>query len=576
MRGVVLPDDVERDLWVDSSGLISDEPVPDAQTVARRCVRRPGTGRRALPRRARRARRRRRARAGAQIIADRDAGALLIRDAGVPVDTRWIDDRDDLPRVIRAGRHIARTKRYIRNYGVEIEPADLVAAVEAQAARGDGWVKLVGDWIDRDAGDLTTVLAGRRRGGCDRASPRARRAGDRSLLRRAVGRRARRGRHRLHRARHGTDRRRHRGDGRARGTALVPTRVQIDNFPTYADAGAARFPGYAAHMRDLHARADATLRSAHEAGVAIYAGTDAGGVLPHGLIGREVLALHAQVGLSPEAALGAASWRARDWLGRPGSGRRGSRPTSSSTTRTRGPTCARCWRRARSSCAAPSSPDPRPDLWTLGTRHAARRCVGVHNGAALDSARPRMSGMMARCTRRAAAPSLGSRAPRPPAGPDRNPTRVGTATRMRQAGASTTVAVKIKLKRMGKIRAPYYRIVVADARTKRDGRAIEEIGKYHPTEDPSLIEVDSERAQYWLGVGAQPTEPVAAILKVTGDWQKFKGLPGAEGTLRVAEPKADKKTVFEAAAKESAGEPKAGATTPRKKARRQEGRRPSR
>jgi small subunit ribosomal protein S16 len=127
------------------------------------------------------------------------------------------------------------------------------------------------------------------------------------------------------------------------------------------------------------------------------------------------------------------------------------------------------------------------------------------------------------------------------------------------------VAVKIKLMRMGKIRAPYYRIVVADARTKRDGRAIEEIGKYHPTQEPSLIEVDSERAQYWLGVGAQPTEPVAAILKVTGDWQKFKGLPGQEGTLRVAEPKTDKKTIFEAAAKESAGEPKDGATTPKKR-----------
>ena len=128
------------------------------------------------------------------------------------------------------------------------------------------------------------------------------------------------------------------------------------------------------------------------------------------------------------------------------------------------------------------------------------------------------------------------------------------------------MAVKIKLMRMGKIRAPYYRIVVADSRTKRDGRAIEEIGKYHPTQEPSLIEVNSERAQYWLGVGAQPTEPVAAILKVTGDWQKFKGLPGQEGTLRVAEPKADKKAIFEAAAKESSGEPKAGATTPKKKA----------
>ncbi|MCY7374069.1 MAG: 30S ribosomal protein S16 [Spirochaetaceae bacterium] len=128
------------------------------------------------------------------------------------------------------------------------------------------------------------------------------------------------------------------------------------------------------------------------------------------------------------------------------------------------------------------------------------------------------------------------------------------------------MAVKIKLMRLGKIRAPYYRIVVADSRTKRDGRAIETIGKYHPTQEPSLIEVDSERAQYWLGVGAQPTEPVAAILKVTGDWQKFKGLPGAEGTLRVAEPKTSKKSIFEAAALDSAGESKDGATTPRKKA----------
>jgi small subunit ribosomal protein S16 len=113
------------------------------------------------------------------------------------------------------------------------------------------------------------------------------------------------------------------------------------------------------------------------------------------------------------------------------------------------------------------------------------------------------------------------------------------------------VAVKIKLKRLGKIREPYYRIVVADARTKRDGRAIEEIGKYHPKADPSLIEVNSERVQHWLSVGAQPTDPVRVLLKITGDWQKFTGEPGTEGTLRTAEPRADKKERFEAAAKES-------------------------
>jgi small subunit ribosomal protein S16 len=128
------------------------------------------------------------------------------------------------------------------------------------------------------------------------------------------------------------------------------------------------------------------------------------------------------------------------------------------------------------------------------------------------------------------------------------------------------VAVKIRLKRLGKIRAPYYRVVIADSRTKRDGRAIEEIGQYHPTEEPSLIDIKSERVQYWLSVGAQPTEPVLALLKITGDWQKFKGLPGAEGTLKVAPPKRDKRAAFEAAAKESMGESaKEGATTARGK-----------
>ncbi|CAL9532807.1 30S ribosomal protein S16 [Streptomyces fenghuangensis] len=126
------------------------------------------------------------------------------------------------------------------------------------------------------------------------------------------------------------------------------------------------------------------------------------------------------------------------------------------------------------------------------------------------------------------------------------------------------MAVKIKLKRLGKIRSPHYRIIVADSRTRRDGRAIEEIGLYHPVQNPSRIEVDSERVQYWLGVGAQPTEPVLAILKVTGDWQKFKGLPAPE-PMKVAEPKADKRALFEAAAKESADEPKGEAITQKAK-----------
>ena len=116
---------------------------------------------------------------------------------------------------------------------------------------------------------------------------------------------------------------------------------------------------------------------------------------------------------------------------------------------------------------------------------------------------------------------------------------------------STAVAVKIRLKRLGKIREPYYRVVVADARTKRDGRAIEEIGKYHPKLEPSLIQIDSERVQYWLSVGAQPTEQVQHLLTITGDWQKFKGLPGTEGTLKTGESKADKKDRYEELVKES-------------------------
>jgi imidazolonepropionase-like amidohydrolase len=317
LRGVVLPDDTERDLWVDAAGRISDEPVPDAQTLAAGVFIVPGlvdahchvgldehggVGEAEQER---------------QITADRDGGTLLIRDAGVPVDTRWIDDRDDLPRVIRAGQHIARTKRYIRNYGLEIEPEDLVASVEVQAGRGDGWVKLVGDWIDRDAGDLTPCWpADVAAAAIDRAHELGARVtahcfGEQSVADLVAA---------------GIDCLEH-GTGLTdeviaamvdHGTALVPTRVQLDNFPKYADAGEARFPGYAAHIRDLYARADVTLRSAYEAGVAIYAGTDAGGVLPHGLIGREVLALHEQVGLPAVEALGAASWRAREWLGRPG------------------------------------------------------------------------------------------------------------------------------------------------------------------------------------------------------------------------------------------------------------------
>src|SRR5262249_14571107 len=148
--------------------------------------------------------------------------------------------------------------------------------------------------------------------------------------------------------------------------------------------------------------------------------------------------------------------------------------------------------------------------------------------------------------------------------PRRSPPGATDARQRIRWEKTTPVAVKIKLKRLGKIRAPYYRIVVADARTKRDGRAIEEIGKYHPKAEPSLIEVDSARVQHWLSVGAQPTDPVRHLLTITGDWQKFKGLPGAEGTLKTAEQKAGKKDRYDARGREGRGatetkEPKAAA-----------------
>src|SRR5687768_8099197 len=200
-------------------------------------------------------------------LADRAAGALLLRDAGSPADTRWIDQRADLPKIIRAGRHIARPKRYIRNYGEEIEPDQLVAEVERQAARGDGWVKLVGDWIDREAGDLTPCWPAE---AAAAAIARAHELGVRVTAHcfgeQSVAELVAAG---IDCIEHGTGLTDDVvGEMARRGTALVPTRVQLDNFPTYAEQAAGKFPTYAAHMRALHARCDITLRAAVEAGVA--------------------------------------------------------------------------------------------------------------------------------------------------------------------------------------------------------------------------------------------------------------------------------------------------------------------
>ena len=248
-----------------------------------------------------------------QALADRDAGALLLRDCGSPVDTSWIHDRDDLPRLIRAGRHIARTKRYIRNYAHEVEPEDLPAYVAREAQRGDGWVKVVGDWISREEGDLAPSFPAE---AFAAAIATAHEHGAR-VTAHCFGQAVLSG---LIEAgidciEHGTGLTTDLVDAMvAHGTALVPTAMQLNNFPQYAEQAGEKFPAYATTMTELYTRRRDTIMAAHEAGVAIYAGTDAGGVLPHGGIADEVKEL-AGYGMSAHDALGAASWRARPWLG---------------------------------------------------------------------------------------------------------------------------------------------------------------------------------------------------------------------------------------------------------------------
>jgi imidazolonepropionase-like amidohydrolase len=312
LRGVLLPAGEPGELWV-ADGLICTEPVPGATTVVDGGYVLPGLvdahchvglgpqGAVSL------------AEAAEQAAIDRDAGTLLIRDCGVPIDTRPLQSCDDLPRIIRAGRHLARPKRYIPTLGVELdEPALLPQAVQEQAAAGDGWVKLVGDWIDRSTGDLAPlwpddVLV--------EAIAAAHTAGAR-VTAHVFGADALPG---LIAA--GIDCIEH-GTGlsadtiaemAARGTALVPTLINIELFPQIADR-AEKYPRYAAHMRALHARVRDTVGAAVEAGIPVYAGSDAGGGIVHGRLVDEIIMLRA-VGMGGAQALAAASWVSRDWLG---------------------------------------------------------------------------------------------------------------------------------------------------------------------------------------------------------------------------------------------------------------------
>ncbi|CAG7634152.1 amidohydrolase family protein [Actinacidiphila bryophytorum] len=316
IKGRILagPDDVHDELWVVGGRISYRRPAAEAVTVEGWAL--PGLvdahchvgldAHGAVDR----------ATAEKQALNDRDAGALLLRDAGSPSDTRWTDERDDLPRIIRAGRHIARTRRYIRNYAHEIEPGDLTAYVRREARRGDGWVKLVGDWIDREQGDLAPCWP---KGALAEAISAAHQEGARvtahCFAEDSLADLVTAGIDCIEHATGLTDETvplfaEH-------GVAIVPTLVNIATFPRLAAGGEAKFPRWAEHLRRLHARRYETVRNAHDAGIAVYAGTDAGGSLPHGMVAAEVGEL-VTAGLPVEAALSAATWGARKWLGRPG------------------------------------------------------------------------------------------------------------------------------------------------------------------------------------------------------------------------------------------------------------------
>jgi imidazolonepropionase-like amidohydrolase len=251
-----------------------------------------------------------------QAETERDVGALLLRDAGSPTDTRSLDDHDDLPRIIRHGRHLARLKRYQRGLAIELEDeSQLPDAVAEQARWGDGWVKLVGDWIDRDIGDLAPLWSDEiLKQAIDAAHDNGARVTAHVFSEDALPGLINAG---IDCIEHGTGL----TDDTIElmvehGTALVPTLINIENFPGIAD-GAAKYTTYARHIRDLYEQCYPRIAAAREAGIPIYAGTDAGSMVAHGRIADEIEALKG-IGMSPTEALGAASWDARKWLGRPG------------------------------------------------------------------------------------------------------------------------------------------------------------------------------------------------------------------------------------------------------------------
>jgi imidazolonepropionase-like amidohydrolase len=313
VRAVVLPDEAERDIYVTGDRL-TFEPVAGAETVVRSGWAIPGLvdahchiglvppGAAATVEQAREL-----------AMVDRTAGALTIRDAGSPTPYAQLDDDPEMPRLLRAGKHIAPPKRYIPNIAVDATGPELPAAVAEQAKAGNGWVKIVGDWIDRSAGDLG---ANYDRESLTQAVKAAHDNGARMTVHTfsedalpdllAAG---------LDCIEHGTGLSKDLLDVMAKaGTALVPTMINIETFGGIAEKAQAKFPAYADHMRRLMAGFPSVVAAAYEAGVPIFAGTDAGGGIDHGLIAEEIRRLH-QTGMSAVDALAAGSWKARDWLG---------------------------------------------------------------------------------------------------------------------------------------------------------------------------------------------------------------------------------------------------------------------
>jgi imidazolonepropionase-like amidohydrolase len=318
VRGVLLPDDEVRDLWL-AGDRVSTEPVPGAETVVdggfllpglvdAHChigIAADGAAITSL------------GQARQMALVERDAGVLAIRDAGSPYPYPQLDDDPDLPRLARAGRHLAPPRKHLRGIPLECTAEQVVDAAVAQAKAGNGWVKLVADWLDRDAADLapcydpaTTAAV------IEAAHAVGVRVAAHTFSEEAVATLVRAG---VDSVEHGTGLSPDLVDELARrGAALVPTMINIETFGDIADRAEPKFPGYAAHMRALHQRFPAVVRAAVEAGVPVYVGTDAGGTLTHGLAASEMLLLHERAGMAPLDVLRAGSWGAREWLGFPG------------------------------------------------------------------------------------------------------------------------------------------------------------------------------------------------------------------------------------------------------------------